>query len=232
MYRTHSSPSGHLPTDQLYRAPSADSQGTFYNDHSQSDAETTPTATSALDGSFTNESTRDPGYDDFIRRPSHASAATVASQASRSTTNSGRLQKRLQGFFGDEYHSPDSQPPPPKERSISPRVSPRNGSASLRSRKGSSPSVSSDQISRPITPLPSSTVTPWDFQNFTVSRNISQTLMPVLTETFTRTSPTWERLLFVQVPLIRSSPRLPAPDTAAILPAIDIPGARRIERAA
>ncbi|KAI4216876.1 MAG: hypothetical protein LQ351_000825 [Letrouitia transgressa] len=119
----------------------------------------------------------DPIYSDDKRRPSLASATTVSSQNSTtatSRTSYGRSNKhkKLPGFFGEDGN----------ESSMSSEVSivttQREHSVSSQSRKLRHNSVqtnstdgrpSSPSSSRPRSPLPSSDVTPWLFQDFKVS---------------------------------------------------------------
>lgn len=120
---------------------------------------------------FSNESIR-ADYDANQRRPSIASATTVSSQGSRSSA-SGKFRKRLQGFFGDEYHiSGDSRPDSDcgDNQNFSRKSSDRFRFRDRADSEGSQnkPERRSDQ-SRPNTPLPSSEITPWLYQSFNVS---------------------------------------------------------------
>lgn len=117
---------------------------------------------------FSNESIR-ADYDANQRRPSIASATTVSSQGSRSSA-SGKFRKRLQGFFGDEYHiSGDSRPDSDcgDNQNFSRKSSDRFRFRDRADSEGSQnkPERRSDQ-SRPNTPLPSSEITPWLYQSF------------------------------------------------------------------
>lgn len=151
--------------------------------------------TSIFDGSFYNDSNENlgqisPGFapnngvgfptDGDDRRPSIASATTVSSSGSKSSF-SGKVHKKLQGFFGEDVFPPNGSGSRQNSETSSvkggvlPAFAPGGGSrnrnnsmndAMLRSRP---PSPSS---SRPRTPGvgPSSEVTPWVYQDTQVSR--------------------------------------------------------------
>lgn len=111
-------------------------------------------------------------YEEDRRRPSVASANTESSQSSR-TSQRGRFQKKLQGFFGDDFNRSDPQLDLQRTSSKPPSVSSRNRSK-VRDREGSvhstrpmERSMSSDH-SRPLTPVPSSDVAPWMYQKYNV----------------------------------------------------------------
>lgn len=109
------------------------------------------------------------------RRPSLASATTVSSQnsvpISRASTSRGNQNKRLGAYFGDD--GLDSS----RGSDTSILTTGRDHSTSSQSRKARHNSVqtnntdraSSPSSSRPRSPLPSSDVTPWLFQDFKVS---------------------------------------------------------------
>ncbi|KAL8930786.1 MAG: hypothetical protein Q9208_000327 [Pyrenodesmia sp. 3 TL-2023] len=110
------------------------------------------------------------------RRPSMASATTVSSQnsvpISRAGTSRGNQNKRLGAYFGDD--GLDSS----RGSDTSILTTGRDHSASSQSRKARHNSVqtnctdraSSPSSSRPRSPLPSSDVTPWLFQDFKFDR--------------------------------------------------------------
>ncbi|PGH13020.1 hypothetical protein AJ80_06504 [Polytolypa hystricis UAMH7299] len=140
-------------------------QGTFFNDSSE--FETSPAFRPT--GSRTNPANSpDLGFEDDRRRPSIASATTVSSNGSKSSRSGSRFHKRLQGFFGDEYNKFDV----PMERTQSQRTPSINSRAasSARERNNSlnslQPLERTASPSRPLTPLPSSDVTPWMYQRF------------------------------------------------------------------
>lgn len=122
-----------------------------------------------------NNDSPDLAYFGDERRPSLASVTTASSQGSRSSTNRGGLRK-LQGFFGEEFpgkegaaEAPPGQqqlPPVPgkehRSHSYSNHHRPhrdRNFSNATDHARESSPSGS-----RPRTPLPSSDVVPFLYQ--------------------------------------------------------------------
>lgn len=118
----------------------------------------------------------DPMFYNSDRRPSMASATTVSSQnsvpVSRASTSRGNQNKRLGAFFGDE--GLDSS----RSSDTGIVTTGRDHSTSSQSRKARHNSVqtnntdgrgSSPASSRPRSPLPSSDVTPWLFQDFKVS---------------------------------------------------------------
>lgn len=98
------------------------------------------------------------GADPDARRPSVASNDTVSSLGSKgSGANRGFQRKTLAAFFGDEVSQrKDSQVPASDASSNNEDKAARNNSLSA-GRSGDD---------RPTTPQPSSTVTPWDYQNF------------------------------------------------------------------
>lgn len=99
-----------------------------------------------------------------VRRPSLASTTTVSSHGSGSKVGVSR-KKKLAGFFGEDPSSQESQ----RKNSDSsiPMIGQRtHSSQSYRDRNESQVSPAA---SRPRTPLPSSDVVPWLFQNFQVS---------------------------------------------------------------
>ncbi|KAI9756366.1 MAG: hypothetical protein M4579_003870 [Chaenotheca gracillima] len=99
------------------------------------------------------------------RRPSLASVTTASSQGSKSS-NSRQFHKKLQGFFGDEYSGKgsDTSLAPgttsgTEQSSLHQQPRDRANSATKHDPRGVSPH------SRPRTPIPSSEVTPWMYQN-------------------------------------------------------------------
>jgi adenylate cyclase len=153
-----------------------DSSGTFFHDFSEHEA--SPSSATFRPGTgrtFASEPV-DSDYNGDHRRPSVASATTISSQGSKSSTG-GRFRKKLQGFFGDEY-SESKQEPEQDTRSLSSRPGSidqfkareranSDGARNLPER--SQDETSSRHASRPRTPLPSSEITPWLYQSFNVS---------------------------------------------------------------
>lgn len=148
-----------------------------------------PMPTSVFGGSFYNDSSDNlgqvsPGYappngmdfpgDGDDRRPSIASATTVSSSGSKSSVG-GKVHKKLQSFFGEEYKGLEESSRQNSEsssmQSSLPGFAPgggsqrnRNNSVNDGSMRSGPPSPSS---SRPRTPAhaPNSEVTPWVFQD-------------------------------------------------------------------
>ena len=115
----------------------------------------------------------DPMFLSNGRRPSLASATTIDSQSSlsKTSTSRGTPYKKVAGFFGDEGRqsprSSDTSIPSTLQREQT--VSSRHGSRHASRDEGRPISPSS---SRPRTPLPSSDVVPWLFQDFKVGIDI------------------------------------------------------------
>jgi adenylate cyclase len=98
------------------------------------------------------------------RRPSVASATTVSSQGSKSSSTGARFQKSLKSFFGDDPQS-DSR----KASQTNLTEQERNGKdmGQIKVRNDSVKSQNTIQEApRPQTPVPSRDVTPWSFQEF------------------------------------------------------------------
>lgn len=121
-------------------------------------------------------STARPEFSDTLsfedeRRPSVASTTTTSSHGSGSKVGASK-KKKLAGFFGEDPSSKESQ------RNISdssiPMVGQRTQSSQSYRDPNSSTQANNDSqaspaASRPRTPLPSSDIVPWLFQNFQVS---------------------------------------------------------------
>ncbi|KAL2012027.1 hypothetical protein VTN00DRAFT_4745 [Thermoascus crustaceus] len=144
-----------------------DSPGTFYNDSSEH--ETSPASASFRPSSgrtAASDSADLAGYDPDHRRPSVASATTVSSQGSKASTG-GRFRKRLQGFFGDEYLDSRHDSDGSFQNQTRDNSRGRNNSIGARTLPDKLPEQpSSPSSSRPLTPVPSSEVTPWMYQRF------------------------------------------------------------------
>ncbi|KAI1824486.1 protein phosphatase 2C [Xylaria intraflava] len=145
----------------------------FYNDSSDNlstPSQLSPAYRLGLSRPGQNSSTESPDlvYFDEQRRPSIASITTASSQGSKNSSGRGGL-KKLQGFFGEEFPGRDgsetSLPPAPmttkEQRSYS----------FGRSRRGRNDSNATDHTrepsptpSRPRTPVPSSDVVPFLYQ--------------------------------------------------------------------
>ena len=112
-------------------------------------------------------------WHDNERRPSVASATTIGSQDSSSRASGGKGgYKKLAGFFGEDVSGHGS--PHGSEISIPTLGQRENSTHSQRTRNNSLQTnnecrAASPAGSRPRTPLPSSDVVPWVFQDFKVS---------------------------------------------------------------
>ena len=128
-----------------------------------------------------------PDYGDFdTRRPSIASATTVSSSGSKSSGTGARFQKTLKSFFGEDPTEPR------KGSQASLAEQDRNGrdgaSGPTKVRNDSLKSQNATpDLPRPQTPVPSSAVTPWSYQEFSVS--VKETLPNVRALTCDRMSP-------------------------------------------
>lgn len=115
-------------------------------------------------------------FDDPPRRPSVASVATASSQGSQSSAGRG-FHKKLQGFFGDEYRD-RAWAPGPDGASVALPLNHGNGGRTSSHSHYRNNSVATTSTadgrtasphSRPRTPIPSSEVTPWVYQDSEVS---------------------------------------------------------------
>ena len=168
----------HDPISSLSSSPKLapnDSPGTFYHDYSEQEA--SPASATFRPGTgrtYTSEPLElDYNVDD--RRPSVASATTVSSQGSKSST-SARFRKRLQGFFGDEYtgpgdHEGNSQKPAARPVRMAQHGSrERANSDGTRNVPGRSHDQSFSQEERGSDhAIPSREITPWLYQSINVS---------------------------------------------------------------
>ena len=103
------------------------------------------------------------------RRPSVASATTISSQGSKSSSTGARFQKSLKSFFGDEPQS-DSRKASQTHLPEQERNGKDTGQAKVRSDSAKTQNTI-QEAQRPQTPVPSRDVTPWSFQEFSdVSR--------------------------------------------------------------
>lgn len=152
-------------------SPQDISSGSFLNGSSK--IELSPRFGSDFGRSRRSDSPPDPmSQIDDQRRPSLVSEGTVSSQnsMSKASTQKGAAHKKIAGFFGEEG----------RRSSRSSETSNINGShreTTQSSHHGSMQSNYPDgrplspNSSRPRTPLPSSDVTPWLFQDFKVSNH-------------------------------------------------------------
>ena len=116
------------------------------------------------------------------RRPSIASATTISSQNSNSNSRAsisrGTRRSKIAGFFGDEGNGRESSRSSDTSMLTTGQREHSTSSASHKDRHNSINAFSPDGRplspgnSRPRTPLPSSEVTPWLFQEFKVSIHV------------------------------------------------------------
>ncbi|PYH77694.1 adenylate cyclase AcyA [Aspergillus uvarum CBS 121591] len=153
----------------------ADASNTFFHDFSEQEA--SPASATFRPGTaqtYTSEPL-DLDFNVDHRRPSVASAMTASSQGSKSSTGA-LFRKKLQGFFGDEYqgngdpkHDSDNntQASVSKPSSIDYfRARERANSDGSRNTTDTSHERTPQNHTRPRTPLPSSEITPWMYQNY------------------------------------------------------------------
>ena len=161
--------------------PSTALPGSFFNnDSSEQVNQLSPSFRPGTSRTAASDSPAEAFYSDE-RRPSVASATTISSQGSKSSTSGRGFHKKLQNYFGDDFQGQDSGPA--SETSLPGKLR-RNGSkgtagtvGASRQQRGRNNSCNtintlerpeSASSSRPRTPLPSSDVTPWIFQKFEV----------------------------------------------------------------
>ena len=149
--------------------PSSVFGNSYYNDSAENVGQISPGFSPQNGMGFPNDG------DD--RRPSIASATTVSSSGSKSST--GKIHKKLQGFFGEDYKGLEEPSRQTSESSsmqgTNPGLTPtssgqRRNTAINDGGKGSSPP--SPSSSRPRTPAqqgPTYDVTPWAYQESQVS---------------------------------------------------------------
>ncbi|KAJ5452763.1 Ras-association [Penicillium cf. griseofulvum] len=159
-------------------APSSgqpDTSGTFYNDYSEHEASPASFTFRPTTGRTFASEPAELEYGEH-RRPSAASATTVSSQGSRSSISQKFRKKHLKGLLGDDYHSPGelqtdddgSQNPSSRRGGPVDQLKARERANSDGSRNTPEGSNSSQRSQKPRAniPLPSSDVTPWDYQSF------------------------------------------------------------------
>lgn len=144
----------------------------FFNDGS-SKAQQSPSIRPNSGRTVDSESP-DPMFLSNDRRPPLTRATTADSQTSLSITSTSRgiPYKKVAGFFGDEGR----QSPRSSDTSIPSTLQREQTSSSLHGSRHASRDEGrpiSPGSSRPRTPLPSSDVVPWLFQDFKVSSGVS-----------------------------------------------------------
>lgn len=156
--------------------PSSAFATSFYNDSSDNLSQTSPgfrPGTGLTGNTNTSESPADAYFGDE-RRPSLASVTTASSSGSKSSLGHGGIHKKLQTFFGDDFPGKDgsdtSLPANGKEfRSHSFARSHRERNLSSATDRTQRDRDTSPASSRPRTPVPSSDVVPFLYQDSTVS---------------------------------------------------------------
>lgn len=126
--------------------------------------------------------------DDYMaeaRRPSVASTSTMSSTGSGKKSVSGmpgRFHKKLQGFFGDEFDTSEERQNSDTSLQTSQMNGARHGSQPERSGSlmDGRPSSRASSIAKPKEQGqgPSSEVTPWVFQDSSVSKSLTQCSHP------------------------------------------------------
>ncbi len=155
--------------------PSSAFPGSFFDDSTEN-LQLSPFFRPGTGRTGTSDSP-DVAYYGDERRPSVTSATTVSSQGSRSSTSRGGFHKKLPGFFGEDFpgyegHSQGSQ------TSLTANGGRELSAHSQRDRNNSVYTNNTDgrpgspATSRPRTPLPSSDVIPWVFQDPQVSSRV------------------------------------------------------------
>ncbi|EME42487.1 adenylate cyclase-like protein [Dothistroma septosporum NZE10] len=161
--------------DRAPHMPQSVFTGSFYNDSNEDLGQVSPRFTPGGPMGFTG--------DNEDRRPSIASATTVSSTGSAKNSISGRMHKKLQGFFGEDVrdamsegrdssrqnseassvHHGQGQLPPFAPGGGTGRN--RNNSMNDAMMRSGPPSPSSQSRPRTPIPQPSSEVTPWIYQD-------------------------------------------------------------------
>lgn len=169
------SPSNHIapwmtPQNGQTMASTASQFGSSYYDDVNSDSQsiTSQTPSGGLrPRSGTGDRSGSDPYAHDERRPSLASLTTVSSNGSRGSMVRANLHKKLQGFFGEEYPGRDdvSIKSQGKEHRSNSYTKQRDGSRKVSTVDGRSDSPAP---SRPRTPVPSSDVVPFLYQDSTV----------------------------------------------------------------
>ena len=153
--------------------PSTTSSGAFSRSFFDDTDETIPSLRPDTARTGASDSPDALSYGDD-RRPSLVSITTVSSRGSGSRASGGKnsQQKKLAGFFGEDVSGFSSQQ---SSNTSIPTIGREHSSHSRKSRNSSLQTNNTDgrpispADSRPRTPLPSSDVVPWVFQDFKVS---------------------------------------------------------------
>lgn len=165
------------------QSPNPDS-GSFLRDASETESSPLTPVFRSTNGNASHFDPRDFAYRDD-RRHSAASITTASSSNSKSSQNNG-IRKHIHGLFGrDQGHGENGNPRNNSDPSFQQQQQ-HSGSRehlSTRSRTDSANSrylsentrtrAGSPSASRPRTPLPSSDVVPWEYQQFKVWKFIT-----------------------------------------------------------
>lgn len=160
----------HDPQSNLAYSPktgSSDAQGTFFHDYSEHEASPATATFRPSTGRTYASEPPDFDYNGDNRRPSVASATTISSRGSGSSASGLFRKKKLQGIFGEDYN-PDydrHQNSGAKPSSLD-HFKARSRADSEGSRLASDSQDEGQAHPRPHTPLPSSEITPWEYQRF------------------------------------------------------------------
>lgn len=150
---------------------------TFYNDSSDNLSQNSQISPGVRPGNGATGSYESPAEVEFAdeRRPSVASTNTASSMGSRSSGRGAGIHKKLQTFFGEDYPgkegSDTSLPSHGREhRSHSFARSHRERNLSSSTEQGLREGSPAPLNSRPRTPIPSSDVVPFLYQDSQVSK--------------------------------------------------------------
>jgi adenylate cyclase len=162
----------------------------FYDDSTDPLSQPVPLPSGLRGGASAVEPHGPDGFYDHERRPSAASAATVSSSGSRSSRGGGMQQnKKLQTFFGEDFPGQDaSDTSLPAQGQETPRETPQGketrSHSFARSQRERNLSSATDTThrdtspagSRPRTPVPSSDVVPFLYQDSQVGHSSTSNL--------------------------------------------------------
>lgn len=142
----------------------------FYNDSSDALSQASQLSPGFRPGTGQTLDSPEAAYFGDDRRPSVASVTTASSQGSKNSS-ARQTYKKLQGFFGEEHPGKDEDPgnhaKDARSNSFSLRHRDRKHSTST---EVGQPRDSSPEPSRPRTPVPSSDVVPFLYQDSQVSK--------------------------------------------------------------
>ena len=144
---------------------------TSYDDSSDNHSVSSQLSPGLRPGNARTASDPEPTAHDGGRRQSLASIATVSSSGSKGSVARGGIHKKLQGFFGEEYPAREGAETSPLSQ-ISGKEHRSNSYSRHRDRKTSTATEVRDPSptsSRPRTPVPSSEVVPFLYQDSQVS---------------------------------------------------------------